>query len=122
MKLQHFRSAIAISEESVSRRTAMKSIVVVVGGVATTVMLPGKWTRPLIDSVIVPANAAALSPAAAAESETASESASESQASFDANQARLQSSQAASIDASRASASGCTLAPAICAANASAGI
>jgi hypothetical protein len=41
----------------VDRRQAMKSIVVVVGGVATTLILPSKWTRPVIDSLIVPVNA-----------------------------------------------------------------
>jgi hypothetical protein len=111
---------VGVMTESVSRRSAMKSIVVVVGGVATTVMLPGRWTRPLIDSVIVPANAATLSPAAA--SISVSESISE--ASVDAQQARNMSSQAASIDASRSAAasssSTCTLAPDICSANASA--
>ena len=42
------------------RRKVMK--VLVIGGVATAVALPGKWTKPLINAVIVPAHAAASAP------------------------------------------------------------
>src|SRR5450755_4485512 len=42
------------------RRRVLK--VVTVGGIATTLALPGKWTKPIVKSVIVPAHAAASPP------------------------------------------------------------
>jgi len=42
-----------IVTEPVDRRQAIKSIVVVVGGAATTLMLPSKWTRPVVDAVLI---------------------------------------------------------------------
>ncbi|HJU11998.1 MAG TPA: tail fiber domain-containing protein [Candidatus Binataceae bacterium] len=49
--------------EPVDRRQAVKSIVIAIGGVATTLILPARWTRPIVESVVVPANAQQLSPA-----------------------------------------------------------
>jgi hypothetical protein len=42
------------------RRKVMKLLVI--GGVATAVMLPSKWTKPLVNSVVVPAHAASSAP------------------------------------------------------------
>ena len=42
------------------RRKVMKTLLI--GGVATLVVLPGKWTKPLINAVIVPAHAASSAP------------------------------------------------------------
>ena len=48
------------------RRRLLK--VVTLGGIATTLALPSKWTKPIVKSVIVPAHAAASpSPTATAE-------------------------------------------------------
>ena len=47
-------------DKQYDRRKVMK--VLVIGGVATAVALPGKWTKPLINAVIVPAHAAASAP------------------------------------------------------------
>jgi hypothetical protein len=50
-----------VSGEKVSRRRAMK--VLGVGGVvAATLMLPSKWTKPVVESIIVPAHAQASAP------------------------------------------------------------
>jgi hypothetical protein len=47
--------------ENVSRRRAMK--VLGAGGVvAATLMLPSKWTKPVVESIIVPAHAQASAP------------------------------------------------------------
>jgi hypothetical protein len=40
-----------------SRRQFIR--VVTIGGIATAVLLPGSWKRPIIDAVVVPAHAAA---------------------------------------------------------------
>ena len=48
------------NEKNISRRQVMKTIAI--GGVATAVMLPGKWTKPIVDSVITPAHAASSAP------------------------------------------------------------
>ena len=46
--------------KNLSRRRALK--VLGLGGVvAATVALPGKWTRPIVESIVVPAHAAASS-------------------------------------------------------------
>ena len=42
------------------RRKVMK--ILLIGGVATAVMLPGKWTKPIVNAVIVPAHAAFSAP------------------------------------------------------------
>ena len=42
------------------RRQVLK--VVIVGGVATTLMLPGSWTKPIVEAIVVPAHAAASAP------------------------------------------------------------
>lgn len=42
------------------RRQIIRTILI--GGVATTLILPGKWTKPLVNSVIVPAHAQASPP------------------------------------------------------------
>lgn len=52
------------NEKNISRRQVMKTIAI--GGVATAVMLPGKWTKPIVDSVITPAHAASSAPATTA--------------------------------------------------------
>jgi hypothetical protein len=47
--------------EKISRRRAMK--VLGAGGVvAATLMLPSKWTKPVVESIIVPAHAQASAP------------------------------------------------------------
>ncbi len=40
-----------------SRRAALKKMLVGTGAVAGAVALPGKWTQPLVDKVLVPAHA-----------------------------------------------------------------
>ena len=44
-----------------NRRDAIKTMAVVVGGVATILMLPDRWVKPVVDAVVTPANAAGLS-------------------------------------------------------------
>jgi hypothetical protein len=44
----------------IDRRSAIKSVVIISAGVATTLILPNKWIRPLVEAVVVPANAAGL--------------------------------------------------------------
>ena len=44
--------------EPLDRRQALK-IIVSIGGVATAIMLPGKWTKPIVQSIVVPAHARA---------------------------------------------------------------
>jgi len=45
------------SRKEHDRRQVLK--IFTIGGVATTVLLPSKWTAPIVKSVIVPAHAAA---------------------------------------------------------------
>lgn len=45
------------TENAVSRRTLL------IGGVATVLILPSKWTKPVIDTIITPAHAQASAPA-----------------------------------------------------------
>ena len=46
------------NNKDISRRRALK--VLGLGGVvAATIALPGKWTRPIVESIVVPAHAAA---------------------------------------------------------------
>jgi hypothetical protein len=47
-------------DKKYDRRQVLK--VVLIGGVATTVALPSKWTKPIINAVVVPAHAAASAP------------------------------------------------------------
>ena len=47
-------------KREITRRDIMKTVVI--GGVATMIVLPGKWTRPVIDSVVTPALAQASAP------------------------------------------------------------
>jgi hypothetical protein len=47
-----------LMSENPNRRQALK-IVITIGGVATTVLLPSKWTRPVVQSIVVPAHAQA---------------------------------------------------------------
>ncbi len=42
------------------RRTFLR--VIAIGGVATAVMLPSRWMKPIVNSVIVPAHAASSAP------------------------------------------------------------
>lgn len=49
-----------LKDQKHDRRKVMKLLVI--GGVATAVMLPGKWTKPLVNSVVVPAHAASSAP------------------------------------------------------------
>ena len=51
-----------------TRRQVIKKVMI--GGVIATVVLPGKWTRPIIETVITPAHAAASAPATTATSTT----------------------------------------------------
>lgn len=44
--------------DKVNRREVVKSVTVVVGGVVTVLALPAKWTKPIVESIIVPAHAA----------------------------------------------------------------
>ncbi len=48
------------NKKNISRRQVMTTVAI--GGVATAVMLPGKWTKPIVDSVITPAHAASSAP------------------------------------------------------------
>lgn len=50
--------------KNISRRQVMKTVVI--GGVATMVMLPSKWTKPIVDTVVTPAHAASSAPATTA--------------------------------------------------------
>lgn len=40
-----------------------RQVIVTIGGVATVLMLPNSWTKPILQSVIVPAHAQASPPA-----------------------------------------------------------
>ena len=44
-----------------NRRDIIKKVLI--GGAIATVVLPGKWTKPLVNSIIVPAHAQASAPA-----------------------------------------------------------
>ncbi len=48
------------NKKNVSRRQVMTTVAI--GGVATAVMLPSKWTKPIVDSVITPAHAQSSPP------------------------------------------------------------
>ena len=43
------------------RRQVLK--IITIGGVATTLLLPSKWTKPIVESIVVPAHAQASPPA-----------------------------------------------------------
>lgn len=113
-----------VMTQPVDRRQAVKSIVVVIGGVATTLMLPSQWTRPVINSVVVPANAQQLSPATVsrnnsiAQSISASESAAQSASNSTFQSNFFQSGSNSSLSASASNST--TLSAAVSAANASA--
>lgn len=47
-----------MDNKQISRRDAIKRISVLVGGTTTAVVLPTNWTKPLVESVVAPANAA----------------------------------------------------------------
>ncbi len=44
-----------------NRRQVLK--IVTIGGVATTLLLPTSWTKPIIEAIVVPAHAQASPPA-----------------------------------------------------------
>ena len=46
--------------ELVSRRQVVKTVLI--GGAVAAVMLPTKWTKPLVNAVVVPAHAQASAP------------------------------------------------------------
>jgi hypothetical protein len=48
--------------QDTTRRDVVKKITIVVGGVATLIELPGRWTKPVIESIIAPAHAALSAP------------------------------------------------------------
>jgi hypothetical protein len=48
-------------DKKFDRRQVMRTVLI--GGVLATIMMPSKWTKPLVNSVIVPAHAAASAPA-----------------------------------------------------------
>ena len=43
------------------RRQALK--IITIGGVATTLLVPSKWMKPVVEAIIVPAHAQASPPA-----------------------------------------------------------
>jgi hypothetical protein len=43
--------------EEISRRTVFKKIVVAVGGATVVLALPERWLKPVIESIVTPANA-----------------------------------------------------------------
>ena len=45
----------------VDRRQVLK--LVMIGGVATAILIPGRWVKPVVNAVIPPAHAAASAPA-----------------------------------------------------------
>jgi hypothetical protein len=44
-------------ERDPNRREVIKTVTVVIGGVVTALALPAKWTKPIVESIIVPAHA-----------------------------------------------------------------
>ena len=56
---------------NVNRREVVKSVTLVVGGVVTALALPAKWTKPIVESIIVPAHAATSAATTAATTTTA---------------------------------------------------
>ena len=44
--------------QDTTRRDVVKKITIVVGGVATLIELPARWTKPVVESIIAPAHAA----------------------------------------------------------------
>jgi len=50
-------------KSGVDRRQVLKFVMI--GGVATAVVMPSKWVKPVVNAVIPPAHAAASAPAAA---------------------------------------------------------
>jgi hypothetical protein len=48
----------APEEHSTGRRKALKKILVGTGVISGSAMLPSAWTKPIVDSIIVPAHAA----------------------------------------------------------------
>ena len=50
-------------KENPDRRTVLKGAVVISGSVVgSALVLPKKWSRPIVDAIVVPAQAAGLSP------------------------------------------------------------
>lgn len=49
-----------MSDKNVSRRRAIK--IVASGALVATIALPSKWSRPIVESIIVPAHAQASPP------------------------------------------------------------
>ena len=45
-------------KQDTTRRDVVKKITVIVGGVATLIELPARWTKPVVESIIAPAHAA----------------------------------------------------------------
>lgn len=50
----------SMSDKNVSRRRAIK--IVASGALVATIALPSKWSRPIVESIIVPAHAQASPP------------------------------------------------------------
>ena len=50
----------ASQDKKYDRRHVLK--ILVIGGVATAVALPSRWTKPIVQAVVVPAHAAASAP------------------------------------------------------------
>ena len=48
-------------DRKTDRRQVLK--IITIGGIATTLLLPSKWTKPIIEAVVVPAHAQASPPA-----------------------------------------------------------
>jgi hypothetical protein len=44
--------------QDTTRRDVVKKITILVGGVATLIELPARWTKPVVESIIAPAHAA----------------------------------------------------------------
>ena len=42
-------------ENNPNRRQVIKQVGIVVGGVATVLVLPGKWSKPVIEAIVGPA-------------------------------------------------------------------
>jgi hypothetical protein len=43
--------------EEISRRTVIKKVVVAVGGATVVLALPERWVKPVVESIVTPANA-----------------------------------------------------------------